>query len=48
MITCDKNGNCNVPIFEDEPEKSGLPIKGYWQTVRCANKRLLADRSQNM
>ena len=25
-------------------DRYGLPIRGYWQTVWSANKRLLADR----
>ena len=29
-------------------DRYGLPIIDYWQTVRSANKVLLADRSQNM
>ena len=29
-------------------DRYGLPIRDYWQTVRSANKRLLAYRSQNM
>ena len=29
-------------------DRYGLPIRDYWQTVRSANKRLLADRSQNI
>ena len=29
-------------------DRYGLPIRGYWQTVWSANKRLLADRVQNI
>ena len=29
-------------------DRYGLPIRDYWQTVWSANKRLLADHSQNM
>ena len=29
-------------------DRYDLPIRDYWQTVRSANKRLLADRSQNV
>ena len=29
-------------------DRYGLPIRDHWQTVRSANKRLLADHSQNI